>query len=126
MKTVKLIILFLPILLFTSNPVNAQSNKKLSEEQKQELIENIKEYFSELNLSDQQKEDFKAISEKYAIELKELKNSNESRLSKYKKLKAIQESKNKEMKGILNDEQYKVYLKKQEEIRQKAKEKRKG
>ena len=95
---------------------------------KQMLLENSSEEFAEyrqrLDLTEQQKPQFIEISQKYGQQFKELKNSSESRLSKYRAYKSIQKNKNKEMKTLLDSKQYKVYLEIQKEVQKKIKEKR--
>ncbi len=84
------------------------------------------EYIKRLNLSEDQKEPFAEISKRYAIQLKDLKNSGKSRYSKYKEYKNIERNKLSEMKVLLSKEQLKVYKELQEEVKKKLKEKRKS
>ncbi|MDY8134311.1 hypothetical protein [Aquimarina sp. 2201CG5-10] len=92
------------------------------------LLESLSGEFSEyqkrLDLTEEQKPHFVEISRKYGYQLKKLKNSSESRFSKYKAYKTIQRDKNNEMKALLSSKQYKVYLNIQKEIQKKVKEKR--
>ena len=82
-------------------------------------------YAAALQLSETQKPKFEEITKKYAEQMIALKESDGSRMSKYKKLQSIHENKNAEMKSLLSKDQYKVYLEKQEERLKKMKERRK-
>lgn len=98
------------------------------EQQRGLLLENYSgefvEYLNRLDLSDEQRPRYIEISQRYGEQLKQLKTSSKSRLSKYRAYKSIQNDKNTEMKSLLSGEQYKVYEEIQEEIKQKIKEKR--
>lgn len=99
------------------------------ERRRQMLLENrsgeFAEYRERLNLTGEQQPQFIETSRRYGQQLKGLKDSEKSRLSKYREYKAINKSKNREMKALLTSEQYKVYLEVQKEIQKKIMEKRK-
>ena len=95
----------------------------LTEEQEARMNQHIKVYFEELGLSEDQKQVFKKITKKYALKMKSLKRDNDSKYANYRKLKSIKKSKNKEMKILLNAEQFKKYQE-NEEKRNKEKLKR--
>ena len=78
-----------------------------------------------LHLSEEQKPKFKEITKKYAKQMKAVKDSGARPMRKYRKVKSIREDKNAEMKSLLSQDQYKVYLEKQEEMTKKMKERRK-
>ena len=70
------------------------------------------------------------INLKYSRENQSLAKSGGSRLQKYRELKANSSAKDKELKGILSKEQYKLYLEKKEQmksnIKKRIQEKRSG
>jgi hypothetical protein len=75
-----------------------------------------------LNLTPEQEEAAQSINLKYANLNEELKNNNQSRLQKAKTLKANDQAKDKELKELLNDEQFKAYLSKKDEVKEKLRE----
>ena len=94
--------------IFLSAILNAQEGS-LAYENKEKINQQFEEYFKELNLSDQQKSKYIQISKKYGLQMKFLKNSNESKFNKYRKIKVIKKSKDKDMKALLNNEQNNLY-----------------
>lgn len=121
-----LIILIGAIGMLSQSAVAQSQTSRLTEEQKEELIKEMEAYMEEMNLTEDQEEKYKEISLKYLDEFKGLRESNDSKLGKYRKAKDLQEKKNKEMRDLLDDRQYKLYLEKQEERREKMKERRKS
>ena len=116
MKLSKELWLFIALLLVGITNINAQTKREnLSDEQKEEIKKNLEEYAAALNLSEEQKPKFEEITKKYAGQMKDLKNNGGSRMSKFRKMKSIRKNKDKEMKQLLNPEQFKTYLEKQEE-----------
>ena len=85
----------------------------------------MEEYATALQLSEEQKPKFEEITEKYAKQIKAVKNSDGRRRSKYKKVKSIRKNKDAEMKSLLPKDQYKVYLEKQEEMMKERRKKNK-
>jgi hypothetical protein len=79
-----------------------------------------------LNLTPEQEESAQAINLKYANLNEELKSNNQSRLQKAKTLKANDQAKDKELKDLLNDEQFKAYLSKKDEVKEKFREEAKA
>ena len=88
--------------IFLCAILNAQK-ESLTNENKEKINQQFEEHFKELNLSDQQ------ISKKYGLQIKSLKNSSQSKFNKYRKIKGIKKSKDKDMKALLNHEQYSLY-----------------
>ncbi len=116
-------IFILAVLALTSTTIIAQE-KELTEAQKTQIETQLEVYFEKLDLSEEQKPKFKEITKKYALQMKTLKSSNKPKFAKYKEFKSIINFKNKEMKAILSNEQYKIYEETQEQMRRKMKEKR--
>ena len=76
------------------------------------------ELFSKLNLSDQQMEQFKSISEKYRGEMKTLRqNSDGDRSSIRSSMEALYAKQNTELKGIMTESQFELYTQLIEERR---------
>ena len=88
--------------------LNAQK-ESLTNKNKEKINQQFEEHFKELNLSDQQKSKYIQISKKYGLQIKSLKNSSQSKFNKYRKIKGIKNSKDKDMKALLNHEQYNLY-----------------
>ena len=83
-----------------------------------------------LQLTAEQEKPIHEINLKYANKTEELRNTDESRSQKFKKLKDYNEAKDKELKVLLTEDQYKTYQAKKEEVKEefkaKAKEKKKS
>ena len=126
MKTRKTYSFILAFFLMAFVQLNAQVENGVTEEQKQEAIEQYKANAARLALTDGQKEPFKTITKKYAEKLKLVRASDESKVNKMKTVKALQSEKNAEMKVLLTESQFKTYLQIQDENVKKMKEKRKG
>ncbi len=111
-------------LLIVAGNVQAQSN--MTEEQKEEARARYEAYQEKLNLSDEQSPKVEEINLAYFEGLSELRNSNASRLSKYRKFKGLSSKRDEDMKAVLTDEQYEIYKEFQKETREDFKEKRKN
>ena len=125
MKLLKVFSLFFALFLIGINTSYAQSKAdNLTDEQKEEVKKNLEEYAAALNLSEDQKPKFEAITKKYAEQMKAVKDGGGRKLQKYKKVKSIRKNKYAEMKALLSKDQYKVYSDKQEEMKTKMKQRR--
>lgn len=125
MKSLKILSFFFALFLVGANTSFAQSQAtKLTDEQKEQMAQNMEEFQKVLNLSEKQKPEFEAITKKYAGQMMALRDGGGSKYSKYKKVKSISRNRNAEMKKLLSKEQYEAYLEKQEEMQEKMKEKR--
>jgi hypothetical protein len=125
MKNLKFSILIILLVVFFSATTNAQTENSMSEDQKEEMLQQMKISKERLALTATQEPTFREITKKYALKMKELKTSNEGKKDKFQKMKAIKNEKNAEMKTLLSDEQYKTYLTLQEERKEKMKERKK-
>ena len=123
MKLLKNSIIVVVLLVST---MSFAQDRELTEEQKEQVKEQLEQYFEKLDLSEEQKPTFEEIAKKYALQMKTLKTSDKGRFAKYKEFKSIERSKNKEMKTLLSTEQYKIYKETQKEMQKKMKEKRKN
>lgn len=125
MKSLKILSLFFVFFLLGANTGFAQSKATtLTDEQKEELAKSMEEYFAALNLSEEQKPEFEAITRKYAEQMKAVKDGGGGKLQMLKKVKSIQKNKNSEMEKLLSKDQYEVYLEKQEEMQKRMRERR--
>lgn len=118
-------ILILVIIALVSTSTVAQK-KEISQEQKAQIENQLKVYEDKLDLTEEQKPKFQEIIKKYGKQMMALKDSDKGRLSKYKELKSISKNRNKEIKPLLSNEQYKIYEDLQEEIQQKIRDKNRG
>ena len=120
-------IMVLSFLLMLSVFSFAQSDKgKFSEEEKKELLAKMEEYRARLNLSGEQEAKVEKINEGFFKELSALKQSDEGKLAKYRKFKSAKSNKDKQMKEVLNAEQYKIYQQMQTDMKKEMKKKRKS
>lgn len=105
----------------------AQSGKsRLSEDEKKELLAKMEDYRAKLNLSEEQEKKVEQINETFFKDLSALKQSEESKLARYRKFKSAKSKKDKQMKEVLNAEQYKTYQQMQTDMKKEIKQKRKS
>ncbi|GAB3907602.1 hypothetical protein GCM10028803_41630 [Larkinella knui] len=116
------VILSAAIVLLLSGPLRAQST--LSAEQKTQLKAWQEANLAELNLTEEQKPKVEAIQQTYRQGLADLKNSNGSRLAKYRTYNDLKERRNQQMSEVLTREQYKTYRQQQEEQEKELKKRR--
>ena len=109
------IILLSVFLIFISNTVSAQ-NLEFNIERDMSKIEN---HMESMKLNDDQKTQFKEINEKYRLKLESIKNSDKTRFVKFQDLKKLRKEKDKEIKLILNEDQFKIYKTYQEQSKDK-------
>ncbi|MEL6836514.1 MAG: hypothetical protein AAFP77_26175 [Bacteroidota bacterium] len=125
MKSVKNFILSLGLFAFATTASFAQTQApEASSEQKEQMAQAMETFVEALNLTDEQKIEFKAISSKYNEQMMAVRDSDMSNMKKYREVKAIRSARNAEMEELLTEEQYEIYLEKQEEIQQQMKERR--
>ena len=125
MNVLKIMSLSFALFLIGTNTTFAQSGgANLTEEQKEEIKKNVEEYAAALDLSEDQRPKFEDITQKYAKQMKAVKNSGARRMSKFKEVKSIRKNKDAEMKALLSKDQYKFYSDKQEEMKDKIKNSR--
>jgi len=101
-----------------------QDRPNLPEDEKQEWVNYQQENREKLKLSAEQEEPFREISTRYFREFRETKKSDIRVTEKFRKIKDIQDRKDAEMKKLLNDEQYAIYLTIQQERRDRMQGKR--
>lgn len=98
---------------------------KLSEDQKKELKAKMEAYKAELKLTAEQQPKFEELNLQFAEALAKLKEDNGSKISKYRKLKAATGERNKQVKAILTDEQYKIFEAHRDELKEELQSRRK-
>lgn len=100
--------------------VQAQTTgTRLTEAQKQELKKSMEAYKEKLNLTPEQEEKVEAINMNYFETLSKIKQSGGSKLNKFKKFKSANQEKDSKMKGVLSNEQYKIYKEHQAALKRK-------
>ena len=113
------------LLMATVMGLNAQqAGSRLTEDQRTAWQSKMEAYKKRLNLTEQQSEKVEAINREYLEVLSSIKMGGGSKLSKYKKFKQANREKDKEMKEVLNDEQYKIYKQQQQEFKDEIKSRR--
>jgi cytochrome c556 len=120
MKNLKLSLGMLLFSILASNTVNAQDAPKVSQDKRQEIMDQMTKNRERLALREDQKVSFREISKKYAEQLREVRTSSLDRAQKFEKIKEIQTNKNAEMKTLLSEPQFKVYLEMQDERKAKV------
>ena len=122
MKKIINIAVMLLFVTLTANHASAQS--KMTEEQKKEARARYQEYKEKLNLTDDQSGKVDAINTTWFEGISALKNSDDSKLAKYKKLKSLNADRDKQMKAVLTKDQFKIYKQQQEERKEAFKQRR--
>lgn len=113
-------------ILMMSIGFTLKAQSRLTEEQKEALKERFQEYKSKLNLSADQAQKVRAIDSSYLTGLANVKRSSSGKLAKLKQFKSLNSEKDRQMKAVLNDEQFSQYEKFKEEMRQELKENRRN
>lgn len=113
-------------ILMMSIGFTLKAQSRLTEEQKEALKERFQEYKSKLNLSADQAQKVRAIDSSYLLGLANVKKSSSGKLAKLKQFKSLNSEKDRQMKAVLNDEQFSQYEKFKEEMRQELKENRRN
>jgi|SRR5688572_3950087 hypothetical protein len=105
---------------------SAYSQTKMTEAEKEEAIARHKAYTERLNLTEEQKPIVEKINMTFFEALSKLKNSNGSRMEKYRTFKDVSSTRDKEMKKVLTKEQFAIYKENQQEQRDNFKERRRN
>src|SRR5882724_6334463 len=115
------IVLMIMIAMISAASVRAQSAEgpNTAETRAAALTEKMK---TELSLTDDQYPQVQALNLKYAQKNAEIFKGSDGKFAKFRALKSSQKAKNKEMKVILNKDQYKRYEKMVEEMKNNAME----
>ena len=116
--------MLLPALLLIVAGAGAMAQSKLTDEQKQEIKARYEANKQQLNLTGDQSKKVDAINATFFEGLFEMKNSGDSKLSKYRKFKSLSADRDKKMKAVLNKDQYKTYKAQQEAMKDEFKQRR--
>jgi len=132
MNTIKISKRYIITILFTAigfmavNNVSAQQTlgeklQAMTPQQRAEYQTGLMK--TRLHLDTQQIVKVKAVNLKYALKFQPIIKSDDSKFSKFRQFKKLQEAKDAELKGIFNAGQFKLYQDYENEIREKMKEK---
>lgn len=88
-----------------------------SQEDDEKYAEILEKQIEALQLTGEKKDAFVEISDKYYEKIKATRESEGSRMTKFKELKSIQDSKNEELKELLSEEEFKAFKELQKENR---------
>ena len=106
------------LILSLSFVASAQTaGTKSTEEQKKEMKAKMEAFETELKLTAEQQPKFEEINSQFFEEMAKLKQDDGSRLTKYRKLKAVTKDRNEKMKDLLTAEQYKMFQAHQKEMK---------
>jgi len=119
------LLFFLSLFCITLTNVNAQS-KVDADKVKQELKQNFDESSRRMKLNEKQKKQYWTIVNKYFGKLTTVQESSAGAMQKINSVMELLDQRAAEVKPILTESQYKMYLQIQEERIQKVKEKMKG
>ncbi|MGV8139088.1 MAG: hypothetical protein AB2L20_28145 [Mangrovibacterium sp.] len=106
------------LLMIVSLSGFTQSKPKMTEEQKKEIIVRFEEYKEKLNLTEEQQPEVQKINSEYFEALAGLRESNASRMNKFRTFRDLKSARDSKMKKVLTKEQYKIYTNFQAEIRE--------
>lgn len=98
----------LAVSMVLAGGLQAQDRKAISEEQKQEMVENRKADLERLALSDEQKKKYIAVNKKFAAELKEVKSVTD-KAAKREKMESLKTQRDAEIAAMLTPEQQQTY-----------------
>jgi uncharacterized protein (UPF0333 family) len=125
MKQMKQTIFFATLLLLVTLSVNVAAQSRMTEQQKQESKARYEAYKTKLNLTEEQEPKVQDINANYFEALAGLKESNASRLDKFKTYRNLKSEKDKKMKQVLTKDQYKIYTEFQKEMKEEFMQNRK-
>ncbi|MGS2740980.1 hypothetical protein [Sinomicrobium sp. M5D2P17] len=107
------------LVILVQTAVFAQQEMSEGKEFYQEILQ---EQIHALQLEGDQKKAFTEISNKYYDKTMAIRESNASRMSRFKELKSLRESKDNELKAVLDENEFEAYKELQKENREKLKE----
>lgn len=103
--------------MFSVAVSTAHAQSKLTADQKKELESRFEQYKAKLGLTPDQQTKVKAIDSTYFVGLKDLKQSSDGKLAKFRKFKSLSSAKDTQMKGVLNAQQFEEYQQFKSEMR---------
>lgn len=93
----------------------AFGQSRMTQEQKEEAMARYREYMEELKLTEEQKPKVEEINRTFFEGISNLRNSNGSRMEKYRTFKHLRAERDREMKKVLTEKQYSIYKERQKE-----------
>lgn len=114
------------VFVFQALSIGLSAQSRFTEQEKQEVITRYRMFLTELGLTEEQKPVVEQINLTYFEGLSGIRNSNASRLKKYRTFKKLRATKDREMQTILTPEQYRIYKEKQDELEDDFKERRRN
>ena len=106
-KTTKYLMLI--AVLFVGMIPSATAQDILSDEQQEQVVENVSNFIYDLNLSERDKPAFKDIISDFFVGLVALRATDFSMNTNKKVIKALVKGRDARVKGLLSTDQYKVY-----------------
>jgi hypothetical protein len=106
--------------------VGFAQQREISPEQKEAIKAQREADLATLNMSDTQRKQFDEISERYMKQFKEIHRGSLAQEEKRAEAKRLTEAQNKEMKAVLNNDQYNKYLELQKKRRKQMMRKRRA
>ncbi len=85
----------------------------------EESRKEIQELFEQLDLTEQQESDLKQIMQDYALKVRKLEEHREKRVENFERVRELNDERDDAVKGVLNEDQFKQYKEKQNELRKK-------
>jgi flagellar basal body-associated protein FliL len=119
MNTVKQFLLSLSMVIFLVAAGHSQAGAKTPEDRAKALTEKMK---TELTLADDQYSKVYDVNLKYAVKNEAIMKSVDSRMSKFKAIRAANIDKTGELKSMLTEDQFKKYREMQKELKEEAKD----
>lgn len=102
------------------------SQAAVTQEEKDKMAARYQAYMEKLNLAEEQKPKVEEINTAYFDGLLNLKNSNGSKMEKFRTFRALSSTRDKEMKNVLTKQQYAIYKQNQQEQRDNFRERRRS
>ena len=97
--------------------MKVQAQEELSPEMRRKFVDHQTDYFVRINLSENQKRNYEEITRRYDKRILNVNWSELKKAAKKKRIRSLNKRKNTEMKALLANDQYKLYLLRQKEIR---------
>lgn len=120
----KKVIKIVALVSVTLAATHASAQSRMSEQQKQEVKAKYQALKQKLNLTDEQSMKMDSINSAWFKGIADIRASGGSRLAKHQKLTSLNEQRNKQMKGILTKEQFKLFKQEQKEMKDELKQRR--
>lgn len=104
--------------------LSVSAQERLTEENRVALQERQQEFYTKLKLNAEQEKEMDKIQKEFKSQAQIIVQSSGSRLNKGKRLRSIQNEKDKKVKKVLTPEQFEIYKQEQEKRKKEWKENR--